>query len=527
MAGEISLAGNWQRWHDTSQIQRLTHYAEYTDPALMVDPTKGNIAGDQGDRSLLVRDYQSLGAVLLNNLSAKMAGMLFPINQPNFRIQISDKMEQAASTRKNWDSTQLQTAVATLERKACERLFLGNSYTKLQRAIKLCIVTGECLIYRDSDTANLVVWNRHSYSVKRDPLGRVWKIILKQVFDPASMPKMLEGFPIDRDRDRDKVELYTQVEYTDSPVPGAARIATITHELNGKPVPNVNNVSPEHLCPMFIATWTVQDGENYGRGLVENFSGDFARLSSLSHNTAMYEIDSLTALRLVSPEATNNLDEYTNARIGDYVSGGGNNGPALTSFDPGDYNKINASNQSLNAIGQRLAQAFMYTGMQRDSERTTATEVSFVAKEADQALGGAYSQLAQTMQAPLAYLTMSELGDDITSGLIGEHFKPAIVTGVQALARSADTQKLLELAQLAQTIPILTQVDPTLDSSKILSQIASNAGVDLDSLRKSPAQLQQEAQTQAQQAAAQQATNTALINNAQEAQQGLNLNGGM
>lgn len=524
MASEASMYTNWQQWHDQSQVERLKHYAEFTDPALMVDPLSGGL-GLKDNSNLVTRDYQSLGAVLLNNLAAKMAGMLFPVNQPNFRIQISDAMIQKASARKNWDIIQLQTAVSTLERKACERLYLGNSYTKLQRAIKLCITTGECLVYRDIENSNLVVWNRHSYSVKRDPLGRVWKIILKQIFNPESMPTMLENAELKDHRKRDKVELFTQVEYKDSPVPGAARIATITHEVDGKTL-DIASVTPEHLCPMFIASWTIQDGEHYARGLVENFSGDFARLSALSHNIAMYEVDSLTALRLVSPAATNNLDEYVAARIGDYVPGNDGNGPAITSFDPGDYNKINAVNQSIAAISQRLAQAFMYGGMQRDSERTTATEVSLVAKEADQALGGAYSQLAQTLQAPLAYLTMSELGDDITSGLIGEHFKPSIVTGVQALARSADTQKLLELAQLAQTIPILTQVDTTLDPGKILSRIASNAGISLDDFRKSAEQLQQEAQAAAQQAQAQSAASTALINNAQQAQEGLN-NGGM
>lgn len=525
MASDTPLVNSWQSWQDHSQLKRLKHYAEYTDPALMVDPISGP-TGNGISAASVTRDYQSLGAVLLNNLAAKMAGMLFPVNQPNFRIQISDAMMQSASNKKNWDPIQLQTAVATMERKACERLYLGNSYTKIQRAIKLCIVTGECLIYRDSVNGNIAVWNRHSYVVKRDPLGRVWKIILKQVFDPKSMPALLEGVDLGSKQKADKVELFTQVEFKDSPVEGAARISTITHEVDGKEIPNVSGVYPEHLCPMFLASWTVQDGEHYARGLVENFSGDFARLSALSHNIAMYEIDSMTALRLVSPAATNNLDDFVNARIGDYVPGNASNGPALTSFDPGDYNKINAINQSIAAISSRLAQAFMYGGMQRDSERTTATEVSLVAKEADQALGGAYSQLAQTLQGPLAYLTMSELGSDITSGLIGEHFRPSIVTGVQALARSADTQKLLELAQLAQTIPILTQIDTTLDAGKILSRIASNSGVSLDDFRKSPQQLQQEASAAQQQAQAQSAASTALINNAQQAQQGMN-SGGM
>lgn len=518
-----SPSGLWYQWRDESQISRLKHYAEYTDPSLLIDPLRAINQG--GSQSSVVRDFQSLGAVLLNNLAAKMAGMLFPVNQPNFRVQISDAMQKASAEKYSMDPGQVQSAVATLERKACERLYLGNSYTKLLRAIKLCIVSGECLVLRAD--GNLVVWNRHSYAIRRDPFGRVWKIIVKQTFDVKALPEMFAKQLTPQEAQGERVDVYSQVEYANSPVEGAARIATITHTLGERELPGLTQVFPEHLCPLFVASWTVQDGEHYARGLVENFSGDFARLSSLSHNLTMYEIDSLTALRLVSPEAGSSIDDYREAVTGSYVPGVAGGGPAIVAYDPGDYNKINAVNSSIAAISQRLAQAFMYGGMQRDSERTTATEVSLVAKEADQALGGAYSQLAQTLQAPLAYLTLAELGDDITMGLIGEHFKPDIVTGVQALARSADTQKILELAQLSQTIPILTQVDQTLDAGKILAKIASNSGVDLDELRKSAQQLQAEAQAAQQQAQAQQANNAALINNAQAAQQNMNLSGGI
>lgn len=522
---DSTLASQWSELHDTQQIEALKEFARFTEAALMVDPTTVENIPLKSNNRYIRKDFQSQGAILLNNLAAKMAGMLFPVNQPNFRIQISDQMQRMAQQEHGWDVGQLQSAMATVERKASELLYIGNSYTKLQRAIKLCIVTGECLVYRDSEQRSMAVWNRHCYAVRRDPLGRVCKIILKQsVLTDSIVPVMMEHIP-DEYRLSESFTMYTAVDLRDSPVPGASRIATITHEVEGKTLPLVNTM-PEHLCPLFVASWTVQDGENYGRGLVENFAGDFARLSSLSENLTMYEVSSLTPLKMVSAEAASNSEEYSRAFPGDFVPNGGGNGPGIVEFDPGDYNKINAINQSISLIYQRLAQAFMYTGVQRDSERTTATEVSLAAREADQALGGAYSQLAQTLQAPLAYLTMSELGDDITEGLVGEHFKPSIVTGVQALARSADTQKLLELAQLAQTIPLLTGVDPTLDAKKILERIASNSGVDLSNLSKSAEQLNQEAQLAAQQAQAQQATNAALINNAQAAQQNLNMNGG-
>lgn len=516
-----SYARDWETWHDHSAVTRAERYARFTDPALMQDPISlGLSATDTPDT--VDHDYQSLGAILLNSLGAKMAGMLFPLNQPNFRLTVSDEL-QAYADKMGWDPARLQNAMAKTERKSSERLYYGNSYTKLQRAIKLCISTGECLIYRDESLASLVVWNRHSYSVRRDAYGRPWKIILRQRFTHGNIPgayreSILEVVNAVNDVPQD-VEMYTQVEFAESTIPGMPRVATITHEVEGKLLPGLATVTPEHLCPIFIATWSVQDGEHYGRGLVENFVGDFSRLSALSEQSALYEIDSLTILNLVDSSLATNVEDYRQALTGDYLPGPAG---AITAYDRGDYNKMNAINASLSMIGQRLSQAFMYSGVQRDSERTTATEVSLVAREADQALGGAYSQLAQSMQTPLAYLTMAELGDDVVSALLDGQYKPTIITGAQALSRSSDTQKLLELSQVAgAVVPVLAQIDRTLDPTKMIAALATNAGYSLDDLKKSPEQLQQDAEAAQAQAQAQAAASSALVSNAQAAQAAL------
>lgn len=516
-----SYARDWETWHDHAMITRLERYARFTDPALMQDPVSiGQSSTDTADT--VVHDFQSLGAVLLNSLGAKMAGMLFPLNQPNFRLTVSDEL-QAYADSMGWEPSRLQNAMATTERKSSERLYYGNSYTKLQRAIKLCISTGECLIYRDDTLSSLVVWNRHSYSVRRDAYGRPWKIILRQRFKHGNIPQAyiepIMAVLQHRSGPPEDVEMYTQVEFKESSVPGYPRVATITHEVEGALLDGLVTVTPEHLCPMFIATWSVQDGEHYARGLVENFVGDFSRFSALSEQLALYELDALTVLNLVDPSSATDLNTYRTASTGDYVAGAAG---AVSTYDRGDYNKMAAVGNSLNTIGQRLSQAFMYTGTQRDSERTTATEVQLVAREADQALGGAYSQLAQSLQTPLAYLTMAELGDDVVGALLDQQYTPKIITGAQALSRSSDTQKLLEVSQVVQAVvPALASVDRTLDPSKMVAAIATNAGYALDDLKKSPEQLEQDAQAAQAQAQAQAATSSALINNAQAAQAAL------
>ena len=134
-----------------------------------------------------------------------------------------------------------------------------------------------------------------------------------------------------------------------------------------------------------------------GRGYVEEYAGDFTKLSLMSEQLGLYELESLQLLNVVDEAAGGVIDDYQEADIGDYVPGKVN---AVTAYERGDYNKMVAVRNGLNEIAMRLSQAFMYTGNQRDAERVTAEEIRTIAQEAENLLGGTYSILAETLQAP-------------------------------------------------------------------------------------------------------------------------------
>jgi len=123
---------------------------------------------------------------------------------------------------------------------------------------------------------------------------------------------------------------------------------------------------PEHLCPYVVSAWNVPDGEHYGRGYVEEYSGAFAKLSLLSEQLGLYELESLNVLNLVDESAGAVVDDYKEADTGDYVPG---KAGAITAYERGDYNKIVATNNSLQSIVMLLNRAFMFTGQMRDAER--------------------------------------------------------------------------------------------------------------------------------------------------------------
>src|SRR5690606_3927583 len=143
------------------------------------------------------------------------------------------------------------------------------------------------------------------------------------------------------------------------------------------------------LCPYFTVKWNHVNGDMYGRGLIEEYAGDFAKLSELSQALTEYELNSTIVLNIFNTAGNFDIDSAESAMSGDWVAG---QKEAVSAYEVGDYNKIAALMSNLSEIHQRLSVAFMSSSNVRDAERVTAQEVMLNANEAEQVLGGVYSQ---------------------------------------------------------------------------------------------------------------------------------------
>jgi len=134
------------------------------------------------------------------------------------------------------------------------------------------------------------------------------------------------------------------------------------------------------------------------------------------------------------------------------------------------------------------------------AERVTAEEVRVMAGELEDALGGIYSILTQELQLPLIKLMMLSNKINFTEGLV-EH---VIVTGVEALGRGHDYNKLVQFAQTVQQLlgPEIFAQHANVDA--VIDQIGTSLGIETRALIKSAQQRQQEAQQAQMQQLAQQ-----------------------
>lgn len=497
MLNQLNHKARFLQLRDDAFVLKCMQYAKWTLAHLMVDIEQ---ASQSPNRTPVERDYQSYGALLVNNLAPKLTQLLFPSNRPFYNIALSDELRQAAANQAN--PAAVQSQLSRMEMDSCQGLFRNSSYSQLVNATKHLIVTGNVLTFRDSKLHKTIAYGLQQYVVQRDARGIVLDIVLREFtwFDALDMQTQTQLIKANPGRygqrlmqstncERLRVELYTRIERQNAMMPGGEPTYVVTQEADTVPVGSPSRY-PEHLCPYQVLTWNLVPGEHYGRGLVEDFAGDFASLSDMSFALGLYNINMMRVVNLVQNGAGSDIDEIARSETGQFVQG---NAGAVSAYEAGDYQKAQQVNQQLQETFTRLQRAFMYSANTRDAERVTAYELQQAAQEVENTLGGVYSSLAETWQVPLAHILLLEVNPGILTGIVTKSVKLDIVAGIPALGRASDVQNILQAVQEANAIVIpLVQIDKRIDPQKLMDIIYAGRSVDTAVLFKSPEQIAKE-----------------------------------
>ena len=453
-----TLAGLFTKYRDDALLTRIEAYALWTIPSVF---PKGDRAVSYNDNALIEYDYQSIGAGLVNRLATKLARTLFPANTSFFRIEVNDQLK-ALLKKEGMDD------IISYENKACSQLFLNASYAQIVQLLRLLIITGEGLIHRSNES--LRVYSLKDYVVRRNNVGEVLDIVIceHKCYDDLSPKTLVEAGLTNRDQ---KVKMYTRVQRQ---VKLGVKSWRVTQEINGRAL-STDMVYRDKLCPYIPVVWNFVNGDNYGRGYVEDFAADLAKLSDLSRELMSYQMESLRILHMVSPSSALDVQQAAEAPNGEFIQG---DPSQIKPYEAGSYEKIREIRDDLMGIEQRLNMAFMYTGNTREGERVTAYEIRQNAEEAEQTLGGVYSQLSQSMHLPLAYLLLYEVRPDIIAAIDAEEIKLNILTGILALSRSSENQGLLiACSELNAILPTIAQLGKRFNIHAIADKVLLSNGV--------------------------------------------------
>ena len=335
------------------------------------------------------------------------------------------------------------------------------------------------------------VFRLDRYVVKRDSMGNILEIITKESVSPAMLDEETRALITDpNDKNTKDYDIYTKVCLVD-------KKWEVYQEVQDILIPSSKGTYKLDQNPFIPLRFTRIDGEDYGRGFVEEYIGDLKSLEGLTQSIVEGSAASAKVLFLVRPNGTTKTRTIASAPNGAIVNGDANDVSTLQVQKSADFR---VAMETMRTIAERLSFAFLLnTAVQRNAERVTAEEVRYMAQELETALGGVYSILSQEFQMPLVKLILANLENQgKMPKMPKDTVKPTIVTGMEALGRGQDLNKLAQFLQYLQPLgqeAIMSQMN----IADYIDRLGASLGIDTNGLIKSEEQKQMEAQQQQEQ----------------------------
>jgi hypothetical protein len=495
---QVSLKSRWTKLDGerSAVLDRAKQCTELTIPSLLVDAT-------HTEEVTLSTPYQSLGARAVNNLASKLLLSLLPPNAPFFRF-VPDKLAMMELEEQEAGSmAQVQEKLADLERGLAAQIEREALRVPIFESLKLLVATGNALIFRDKGDGTRV-FNLNAYCVKRSPEGKIKEILTKEQVRADDLP---EGMSKDATEDK-AIDLYTAVKWNGTKY-------DVWQEALDQEVPGTRGTYSDKNLPYLTLRWTSVHNEDYGRGLVEQYIGDLRSLEALAMSIVEASAAAAKVLFFVDPVGSTQISTVAKAASGAIVKGRASD---VSTLQMDKSHDLNIAYQTMNDIQRRLASAFLLNeSARRDAERVTAEEVRLMAGELEDALGGIYSILTQELQLPLIKLMMLTSKIKFPENLV----EPVIVTGVEALGRGHDYNKLVQFSQTLQQLlgPEIFAQHTNVDA--VIEQIGTSLGIETKGLIKSKEQIQMEQQQAMMQQLSQQGMGAAAESGGKAAGEGL------
>lgn len=442
--------------------------------------------------------WQSIGAKGVNVMASKLMLSLFPVNTTFFKLQINDgkltnNPEIDAKVR-----SEIDLSLAKMERVVMQSIAESQDRVILHQAMKHLIVTGNALVYMGSKGVKVYPLDR--FVVVRDGEGTPIEIITVEAVDRQFLPKELQS------------SLKKNINSVDD-TSGTAPIADISvgegeavvytwaklvnnqwiwkQEVDGEVVPNSLSKAPKDITPWLPLRFNVVDGEDYGRGRIEEFLGDLKSLEALMQAMVEGSAAAAKVVFLVSPAATVKPSNLAKAGNGAIIQGRVDD---VSVVQVGKAQDFSTSFNMIQSLTQRLSEAFLIFAV-RQSERTTAEEVRMTQQELNEQLGGIYGNLTVELLRPylnrkLSVLQRSGEVPKLPKGIVF----PTVVAGLEGVGRGQDRESLMMFLQtISQSLgpeAMMKYINP----DEAVKRLAAAQGIDILNLVKT--QEQQNAELQ-------------------------------
>ena len=459
--------------------------SKLTIPSLIPESTTGT-------RAKIKTPFQAVGARGVNSLASKLLFALLPPSTAFFKLSI-DSLELLKQGQEGLES-EIDKGLRTIESALMNEIEISNDRVAMFEALKHLIVGGNVLLYLTDD--GLKVYPLSKFVCKRDAVGNILEIITKESVNPNALsPQFLEQIKKKENYDEKTMEgdldIYTYIKRIND--------EHFWHqECKGEKIPGTDGRSKVEVSPWITLRFVRIDGEDYGRGYVEEYRGALISLEALMQAIIEGAAASAKTIFLVNPNGVTRAATLAKAPNGAIREG---TAADISVMHVGKGSDFQVSFSAIQRIESRLEYAFlMARSVQRDAERVTAAEVTMMANELENSLGGIYSILTQEFQLKYLKRRMHMLVRSGKAPKLPERLvKPKIVTGVQGLGRGNDRNKLIEfIGTVSQALgPDIMRQYMNVDEA--IKRLANSIGIDTVNLVKTQEEIQNEMEAMQQQ----------------------------
>lgn len=473
-----NAGARWQQLDARRQdfLKRCERYASVTLPKMCLPDHVTQ------ENSSLQLSFQSLGAQAVNHLTNKAMLALFRPSAPFFRLDPSPELARKLGAMQIPEEA-LREALVDGETRAVRRLDQLAIRPKLHETVKHLIVTGNALLdLSDKDAARVMGIRR--YVCKRSKSGKLIEFLTKEkvLYDELEDDAQRAIGKIGAEDNEVCFYLWARLK---------GGMWSVEQWVDDKKLPDEGFTSRYSVetFPYHVLTWDLADEHDYGTGLVEEYSGDFTTLETLSECEIKAAILASEFRWLADPAGVMNTEDLKHSRAGDVIPGRKDDLQLVSMVGRGALDNILPVAER---VIRRIGSAFLLgSAVTRQAERVTAEEVRMQAQELESSLGGVYSRLAIDLQLPLVRWLLADQDVQIE----GTELIPTIVTGLEALSRNADAASLSRfISEAAQIATFPPELLATLKIDSVLSTLAAANGLVASRYVKPQAQVAQEMQ---------------------------------
>lgn len=475
-------------------LKRARDAAKLTIPTLIPED---DCSVDTASRQF-AQAHQSMGADGVNNLSAKLSLTMLPPNDTFYkfdidRIQLKAEAEGVGADPEALDEqiTQNLTKIEGLVQDTIEQ---DGDRVVVGEAAKHLLVGGNVLLI-DVKDFGLKYFPLSRYVVKRDYVGNLLEAITLECIGFNVLPEGIKEQIIAKSEQPEGVHEKSYQLYTGFIREG--KKWKVYQEVEGIIIEETQGSYPIDTCPCIPLRYTRIDGESYGRGFIEDCYGDLKSLDDLCKCINDASLAAARLFFLVNPTGVTKIRTLARTENCQFAVGRAED---VSAVQTNKYNDLQVASERISVIEKRLSRIFVLaSAVTRDAERVTAEEIRYLKSQLEEALGNTYSILLQEFQRPylkLKFFHLRKSKRDLPDLMRDKNVKLTITTGVQALGRTAEIQKMdVWFSAMGQVSPLAQALN--LDMRTIGTRYAQGVGLNIDNFFIDQATLdaqQQEAQ---------------------------------